>query len=586
MIKTKTNRRPIDFYLKILLILFIATLVISVGILGWVPPVSRDALTHHLAVPKLYLQHGGVYEIPTVEFSYYPMNLDLLYIIPLYFGNDIAPKFIHFLFALLTAGFLYGYIKKRIGQLWGLCGAALFLSLPVVVKLSITVYVDLGLVFFSTAALIYLFKWLENRFQGKLLIFSGVFCGLALGTKYNGLIVLFLLTAFVPFIYLSRTKKSVADGEHLDKRPSTNFQLKALGFGALFCLVALLVFSPWMVRNYIWQSNPVYPLYNSRFNPTESAKVVETGPSSVKNSSAEQIKKQKKSSSGSSIFAFRKVAYNEKWWQILLLPVRIFFQGQDDTPQYFDGKLNPFLFFLPLFAFWPSKKESHALEVEKRILAAFAVLFILYAFSQAAIRIRYIAPAIPPLVILSVIGMKRIVDMVESRESQNSAKLAAVVGITVAVVMFGLNTAYIYKQFNYVQPFKYISGQISRDDYIARYRSEYPVIRYANRNLPSEAKILALFLGKRLYYSDREMVFGKSLFEKLVEPADSAAAMARNMNQMGYSHLLVRFDLFNRWSSEQINDRKKQRLILDFFNHRTKQLFSSGGYGLYQLKGD
>ena len=66
--------------------------------LASVPPTSRDALTHHLAVPKLYLQHGGIYEIPWLEFSYYPMNLDLLYMIPLAFGNDIIPKVFTFFF--------------------------------------------------------------------------------------------------------------------------------------------------------------------------------------------------------------------------------------------------------------------------------------------------------------------------------------------------------------------------------------------------------------------------------------------------------------------------------------------------------
>lgn len=583
MIKTKMNSAPVDFCLKILLIVFISVLVIAVGILGWVPPVSRDALTHHLAVPKLYLQHGGVYEIPSIEFSYYPMNLDFLYIIPLYFGNDIAPKFIHFLFALLTAAILYGYLKKRIGKLWGLCGAAFFLSLPIVVKLSITVYVDLGLVFFSTAALIYLFKWIENRFPSSLLVFAGIFCGLALGTKYNGLIVLFLLTALVPFIYISQTKKAVARREPADKRRSANLQLKALGFGALFCLVALLVFSPWMVRNFIWQSNPVYPLYNSRFNPTAAVERVEANNSLKQNLNAEQVKKRRKSATGGGTFAFRKEAFQEQWWQIILLPVRIFFQGQDDDPKYFDGKLSPFLFFLPLVAFWPSKREPESLRVEKRILAAFAILFILYAFSQSAIRIRYIAPAIPPLVILAVFGLKRLIDMGSSRPRAGAASLWTGVGLLAAIAMLAMNSAYIYQQFNYVQPLGYISGQISRDDYIARYRSEYPVLQYANRNLHSDAKILGLFLGNRLYYSDREMIFGNSLFQELVQPSDSADMLARKMNQMGFSHLLVRFDLFNRWSSARINDREKQRIIMDLFNNQTKLLISEGGYGLFQL---
>ena len=43
-------------------------------IMASVPPVSRDELTHHLAVPKLYIAHGGIYEIPNVIFSYYPMS--------------------------------------------------------------------------------------------------------------------------------------------------------------------------------------------------------------------------------------------------------------------------------------------------------------------------------------------------------------------------------------------------------------------------------------------------------------------------------------------------------------------------------
>jgi len=63
---------------KTLLLGLLAVLIVSIVILSCVPPVSKDALTHHLAVPKLYLNHGGIYEIPFMAFSYYPMNLDLL----------------------------------------------------------------------------------------------------------------------------------------------------------------------------------------------------------------------------------------------------------------------------------------------------------------------------------------------------------------------------------------------------------------------------------------------------------------------------------------------------------------------------
>ena len=194
------------FYLKVFMIGLLAILIIAIIILSLVPPISKDALVHHLAVPKLYLRHGGIYEIPFMTFSYFPMNLDLIYMIPLYFGNDIAPKFIHFAFALLTGGLILYYLRPRTNTLYALFGATLFLSIPIIIKLSITVYIDLGEIFFSFAALLLLFKWIRSGFRMIYLLYSGVLCGLALGTKYNGLVTLTLLTLFIPYIY-SRYQK-------------------------------------------------------------------------------------------------------------------------------------------------------------------------------------------------------------------------------------------------------------------------------------------------------------------------------------------------------------------------------------------
>ena len=45
------------------IVFLLSCTVISMIILAAVPPVSKDALTHHLAVPKLYLNDGGIHEI-------------------------------------------------------------------------------------------------------------------------------------------------------------------------------------------------------------------------------------------------------------------------------------------------------------------------------------------------------------------------------------------------------------------------------------------------------------------------------------------------------------------------------------------
>ena len=84
------------------------------------------------------------------------------------------------------------------------------------------------------------------------------------------------------------------------------------------------------------------------------------------------------------IFDKREHLYGENIWQIIALPLRVFFSGQDDNPQYFDGVLTPMLIlFLP----WVFKGKW--LE-EKKILAGFALLLLLYAVFLVDLRIRYI----------------------------------------------------------------------------------------------------------------------------------------------------------------------------------------------------
>ncbi|MGD8993379.1 MAG: phospholipid carrier-dependent glycosyltransferase, partial [Desulfobacterales bacterium] len=495
----ENERHPLakNKVLHLFLAALLALLIVATVFLSWVPPVSRDALTHHLAVPKLYLQHGGIHEMPSIVFSYYPMNLDLLYVIPLYFGNDIAPKFIHFMFALLTAWLIYAYLIKRLGAVWAIFGAIFFLSLPIIVKLSITVYVDLGLVFFSTAALLSLLNWIENHYHPKFLILSAICCGLALGTKYNGLVVLLILTLFIPFVYI-RTSKTGSARKHLREKGSLGrIQLQAAGFAIVFFTIALMVFSPWMIRNYVWKSNPIYPLYNQIFNrdmlPVSDSQIEQQIPES--DASTHPPSKAKPTRWGS--FAMRSVIYGESWWEIALIPVRIFFQGQDNSPKHFDGKLTPFLLLLPLCAFFQNPGHSASLRIEKKIFLFFALFFVMYTFCTTSIRIRYISPILPALIILSTFGFHNLVSALTKRWDNLPKGFSTACIAVIGGALFAYNGAYIVQQFHYVQPFSYISGQLDRDAYIVKYRPEYSIYQYANRNLPDSSKILGLYLGNR-----------------------------------------------------------------------------------------
>jgi hypothetical protein len=481
------------------------------------------------------------------------MNLDLLYMIPIYFGNDIIPKYIHFGFAFLTSFLIFSYLRRRMNRVYGLLGMLFFLSLPIMIKLSITAYVDLGLVFFSTAALLLIIRWLNDGFSLRVLILAAICCGLGMGTKYNGLIVFLLLGLFVPFLY---AKYRLADKALL---------LKCLGQWMIFSFVAVLVFSPWMIRNYLWTQNPLYPLYEQWFNSQSN------DPQSV-----------------IGILAYRSLAYHEQWWEIALLPIRIFFQGQDNDPQYFDGRLNPGLFIFSFFAFLRVKDESQAIRREKMLFVAFAALFYGFAFFTSDLRVRYLLPIIPPLVLLSVIGLWKLINLCEGIGTLWGKRGAWIGVFGCASICLLLNLQYIITQFRTINPLSYISGSVSREEFLSKYRPEYPVMQYINRNLSSDALVLFFFIGNRGYYCDRDYLFdmqsNKSWIQQMAENSDKVEDIRKGLLGMHVTHILMNDGIFGRWVDAN-PDNKERWLMRQFVNIYLNRLFSRNGYTLYALQG-
>ena len=553
-------QKTTNYCTRNILFTILGIIIISIIILSLVPPTTKDELVHHLAVPKLYLEHGGIYEIPFMEYAYYPMNLDLLYMIPLYFGNDIAPKFIHFTFALLTAWLIFYYLKSRTNTQYALFGAVFFLSVPIIVKLSITAYIDLGEIFFSFAALILVIEWMKRDFKLKYLIWSGIMCGLALGTKYNGLVTLAILTLFVPFIYSRYQDK---------KRPGF---VKPMYYGIIFVFVSLLVFSPWMIRNYNWKGNPIYPLYNNVFNP----------PKEVKKAVSEQTDTIKKNRG---FFTTRALLYKETGLEIALLPVRIFFQGKDGEAKYFDGKLNPFLLLLTLFAFYGLRHEPIYLKREKKVLLVFSILFFSFAFFSSGLRIRYIAPFIPPLVILSVFGLENLFKLIQRISSLIAKRICITLIILIPCCALFLNGNYIAGLYKSVDPISYITGKVSRDGYIEKYIPEYPALGYINSNLDDQARILFIYTGKRGYYCDRDYLIDNSMgiMKGFISKAEGPEDISAGLKKRGITHLLVGYVSFDEWMNNNFSE-EKQEITQTFFKEHMEFLYGENGFGVSAIK--
>lgn len=572
------HQRPFLIALVLLHLAIIGALLVMAS----VPPVSRDALTHHLAIPKLYLAHGILIELPEIPFSYYPMNLDLLYLIPLAMGNDILPKYIHLLFGVLTAWLIYRYLQTRAGRMWGLCGSLLWLSTPMVARLSTEVYVDLGLGFFSMAALCAILRWSENRESRRGLVWAGFWCGLALGTKYNALLVLAILALIIPFIY-TRMKMGpdTAEGE-----PSTDFRASrpapptkrpaglkgggALASAVIFVAVALTIFSPWMIRNTVLTGNPIYPMMNSVFNPG----VADTTDDWSRTSTMVQ--------ETSNTLTVRRLVFKESFGYIALLPLRIFFEGRDDDPRYFDGRLNPFLliFIIGAIGFW--RADNRRLATERWVWFGFALLFVLMAIFLAPIRIRYLLPILPAFIVLTIMGIYNAGTLIGAIRRPAARWTGYLALALVVLAMFGLNADYVVKRYRHLEPWSYLSGSTTRDAYITKRRPEYPLVQYANALLEADARILALFLGQRRYYFDRDVVFSEGLIGNVVANAQSPEEIGPRLKALGITHLMVRKDLFHRWLGFSLSPEEIDRLNL-FWETHTRKLKESNGFALFKI---
>jgi len=283
------------------------------------------------------------------------------------------------------------------------------------------------------------------------------------------------------------------------------------------------------------------------------------------------------------IFTTRRIIFHETPLQIISLPLRIFFAGQDNNPQYFDGKLNPFLLILPIFSFIRSRQKNAVL-LEQRIMLAFSILFLLLAFFQTGMRIRYIAPIIPFLVILSIFGLHNLHAWTKAH-FQAYPNLAKSLPMLCILAMLSYNIIYLAKQFNYVQPLAFISGNVSRDNYISKYVHEYPVVQYANKQKNSPHKTLCLFLGNRGYYMDFPHTFDvpinkKSPFTQLITTSTDAATISKHLLNKGYTQILLRNDLTKFWID---NLKKHKDIAAFFFQDHTRLLYTQNGYSLFSI---
>jgi hypothetical protein len=244
----------------------------------------------------------------------------------------------------------------------------------------------------------------------------------------------------------------------------------------------------------------------------------------------------------------------ESGLDILLIPLRFFYDGEDHNFLRFDGKLNPIMLILLPFAFvtyrhlaGQTESQAHVGRSARLHLASdqkcllFFFLFTLIIAVQYTIRIRYAIPIITPVILLNVFALEKMMG--------HPKKIVKSFGILLIGLYVIYNVYYSYGLFERYKLHKYFLFKETKSQYLQNNLHLYHMYDYINSNTPKDAVIYDVMSGHRSYYVDREYLHDRLHVDTIFfnyarqqKPPSAYAEFLRTLHTrqgQGATHLLI-----------------------------------------------
>jgi hypothetical protein len=505
-------------------ILLTALLMLLAALL---PPTAWDALMYHLAAPAVDIQQGRVLPDPANFQGYQPELVEMLYLDGFLLRGDGPAALIHLGFGVLSLLVLIT-LARRItdparGAALALRAAALFLSIPSLVLVLAWPYIDGALVYYELAALCALLCWWNGGGRERIdwLLLAGGLLGLGVDVKYTAAFALGALGVLV----LWRAWRA----ERL---------FAALWQAGLLASVALVVGSPWLLRNLLLTGNPIFPYHLGHVFPA--------GPQ------WDDVRTQ-------------HVVEGPGWgeaqsWRVLTLPLEVTLYGTQGSVE-FDATLGPLLLLLlPLGLLvrqkalsWrarkvtrpedqmPSTQEAPAAWSERQVvgvLLAFAAMQLLcwdveLLSVHFARQSRLFFPLFAALTLPAAAAWLRLKRLVLYLPGLHRL-VSLVVVLVLALGVLG-QVADVLGNGNA----PYLLGLQSRQAYLADHLDPYYAAMGAVNALPSSSHVLALWEA-RSYYASQAIHADPFLdnFDYYYRHCPGTKMLAVCLHQAGFTHLL------------------------------------------------
>ncbi len=508
-----------------------------------------DGLVYHLAAPKIYLQHHRILPLPWMSHSNFPFVTEMLYLFGLGVQGQELAKLFHFGCGLLLATAIFCWANAAYGRPAGLLAAAIFASIPLVFWESTVAYNELAFALFCTLSL---WAWWKSpqgfgdppmqsggREEGRAggwIALSGVFAGLALGTKpLAGFLVIFMLLAI-----LWRKPSKLSGRPH---RVAPTILM-------LWLIPTVLLAAPWYVKSFLWTGNPVYPFFYSLFD----GRFWSAG--MAHQYAADQAK-----------FG---LGHGPQWllafpWTLTMYGYHFYDKGTNPLFKSFIAVVGPlFLAFLPIMLL-----QARRDRLMRYLLAYCGVAAITwFALTQQS---RYLLPILPALCLAAagVImqagrGLSRLVGAIVGVE--------LMVGLATGLALVGMQMPEVF----HIEP---------RPDYLSRTLNIYPISRQANAVLPKKARLM-LLNDTRGFYLDCDYMWGIG-HHNLIPPEEqtSPEALSAALRRLGVTHLLLSPDMRRSIATDAAPLQKSLRELLSQGRQRPVAEDRQWGFAIYALAG-
>jgi hypothetical protein len=508
--------------LDTILLVLIAVPVVLAFVAALAPPIAKDTLLYHFAVPKAFIAQGGNSFVEGNIASYLALGTEMHVVWSMLLGNVVSPRageaaaaattFLFFPLLLLAT---FGWAREiGISRTWSLVATLIVATVPTAFYVASSGYIDIALALFVTLAVCALTRWWKQQTTGAIALIA-LFLGAALAIK---LTAVFVFAAFA-LIILLRARGAENAG-----------QVVVGGFAAL--LVACVVASPWYLRTWVATGSPVFPFYMSIWEGKATGWDVER----------------------SNLFQAMNSQYggaDKGAINYVTAPVRVSVAAQPERAEFFDGVLGvAFLIGLPLLVLALWKLD---LPVEVRIASGVAgIMFVFWLFSSQ--QLRYLLPIVPALAIaisasaIAVSEKHRLLAVV----SQYAFIAAAICGILTTTAWF-LQEA----------PLRVVLGGEMRDQYLARNLDYYPYYQALNTDTAADAKVWLINMRRDTYDIERPVV-SDYLFEdwtlrKMLWASRNVQELRAKAAAMGVSYVLTRHDFLFDYDRSTLVDDKKPR---------------------------